>query len=322
MRVPRLTADGLRIEGRTATLFQRAIVLDALLDAHAAGLPVPRAVLDEEAWAILRAKRRDVAGGWSYIADLPELPPDADDLAVVLRVLVRAGRPGLAAACNEPLDLALGTTGPDGGFPTWVLERDAELDATMRAYIQLTQSGGVHADVVANLLSSLVLYGEPRHREAVACAAGYLERVQDARGAWASRWYAGPFYGTARAMVALALAAPSSEALDRAGAFLLASRLAAGDWGDGRAEPLATALAVAGLSALTGCRDAPDAEAAVDEGAAWLQRAQDADGGWEAGAFISFARSDGATLHTYGSRTVTTAFCLQALLAASTMRPG
>jgi squalene-hopene/tetraprenyl-beta-curcumene cyclase len=320
LRVPRLEGDTVSIELHEGTLFQRAIALDALLDARDAGVPVPRRIVDAEAWTMLRAKRRDVPGGWSYLPDVPELPPDADDLAAVLRALVRTGGPALAAACNDPVDIALAGAEEGGAIPTWVLEPEArtDLERTMRAYVELTQSGGAHPDVVANLVSALVLLGEPRHREGVGRAVTYLEAAQDERGAWASRWYAGPYYGTYRAVSALALAAPSSPALDRAGAFLLSTRRDDGGWGAPESEPLATAFAAIALAHIQERRENESEIAAVlQEAASYQAGAQEPDGGWPACAFISFLRSDGATVHSYGSRTVTTAFCLQALLAVS-----
>ena len=307
LTVPRIGPDGVRIEAHAGTLFQRAIVVDALLDARDHGHSVPRNVLDAEAWAILRAKRRDVAGGWSYLPEVTELPPDADDLAAVLRVLVRVGGPDLAAACRRPVDLALAAADADGGIPTWILDDGPDADVH-RAYVALTESGGTHPDVVANLVSALVLLDDPRHREPVAAAAAYLEGAQDERGAWASRWYAGPYYGTCRAVSALARAAPESTALDRAAGFLLGV--------DRHDDPLATALAGIALAELGRCRQLDGVAGALDDAAARLETSREADGGWPACPFISFPRSDGAELHVYASRTVTTAFCLQALLAS------
>jgi hypothetical protein len=63
MEVPWLDQDRVRLKTYPATVFQRAVVLDALLDAYAAGLQVPGSVLGHEALLLLQAKRQDVRGG-------------------------------------------------------------------------------------------------------------------------------------------------------------------------------------------------------------------------------------------------------------------
>ncbi|MDP9350581.1 MAG: hypothetical protein M3P51_03440, partial [Chloroflexota bacterium] len=142
------------LETHSAFVFQRAIVLDGLLDAHATGHSVPQSLLATEALTILCEKHPDVPGGWNYILEVTELPPDGDDLGMVLQVLCRTAGPALASACDEAIRLAPAQMGPDGGIPTRILDPDGRtaLDETMRAYVDLTESSGVHPDVVENLL--------------------------------------------------------------------------------------------------------------------------------------------------------------------------
>lgn len=317
LRLPRLSTEGLRLETHPALLFQRAIVLDGLLDAWDAGHSVPRRALDTEAWAILRAKHRSARGGWNYVPEVPELPPDADDLGMVLQVLCRVGGPVLAAACDDAIRLALAAMEPDGGVPTWILDPadHSGLGEMMRAYVDVTGSGGVHPDVVANLLAGLILYDAARYRSDLIKAAAYLEAAQDERGAWASRWYAGPYYGTFRAVSALSRLVPDSAALERTRDFLLRGQRPDGGWGEVESDPLATAFAVLGLAAVGERWGDP----AIDGGVTYLVSAQEADGGWAAGPFIAFPTSDGLGVHTYASRTITTVFCLKALLAATSV---
>lgn len=232
LSLPRLYSEGPRTEVHPALLFQRALVLDSLLDARAAGHPVPRRVIDSETFTILRAKHRDVQGGWNYIPEVPELPPDADDLGIVLQVLCRIGGPVLASVCNEAIWLALEAADSHCGFPTWILDPLAPppVDEAMRTYIEVTKSGGVHPEVVSNLLYGLILYDPAKFRDQLLKAVTYLETVQDERGVWPSRWYAGPYYGTYRVVSVLGLLAPDSKALDRARAFLLQNQGQDGGW--------------------------------------------------------------------------------------------
>jgi hypothetical protein len=315
LRIPRLSADGVRIQVYSAVLFQRALILDALLDAAAAGLTLDSTVVASEAWALLRAKRHDVPGGWSYISEVPELPPDTDDLALVLQLLCRIGGSSLALTCEEPIRLALAGEREDGGVETWILDPNerSELGSDMRTYVQMTRSGGVHPDVVANFLYGLAYYDAKRFHDELVRGSEYLERSQGVEGAWWSRWYSGPYYGTFRAVLALATIAPESNALVRAQNFLEKQQRFDGSWGEDAAEPLATSLALLALSASR----ADGSEKCIERGLAFLTAAQEEDGGWPACPFIAFSASDGVTLHSYGSRTITTAFCLKALLSAT-----
>jgi squalene cyclase len=211
--------------------------------------------------------------------------------------------------------LALAAAEKSGGLPTWIFDSDSRsaLDESMRAYVELTASGGVHPDVVSNLVSGILMYEPKRYQDDLLRAATYLEAVQDVRGAWCSRWYAGPYYGTYRVVSALSHIAPDSKALKGGQDFVLHSQRPEGSWGESRNDPLATALAILTLTVLgMGMGDA-----AIERGILYLVGTQETDGSWPASPFISFPRSDGVGVHTYASRTITTAFCLKALLAAA-----
>jgi hypothetical protein len=155
MTVPRLEEDRVRLEMHPAIVFQRAVVLDSMLDAYAAGLEVPGSVLAQEALLLLQAKREDVGGGWSYLSRVPELPPDVDDLAMVLQVLSRCGGQPLAAACQQALNLVLATAERGEAATTWILDPDEapHRNELFRRYIELTQAEGVHPEVAEDLVA-------------------------------------------------------------------------------------------------------------------------------------------------------------------------
>ncbi|HEX6290599.1 MAG TPA: hypothetical protein VFZ66_15525 [Herpetosiphonaceae bacterium] len=313
LRFPRGTISTVRYETHAALLFQRAIVLDGLLDAQAAGYTIPEQVMSAEALTILRAKHRDVRGGWSYIPEVPELPPDADDLGMVLQVLVRIGGSALAATCDEAIRLALDATAADGGFPTWIfdLRGSSSLQQIMRTYLGVIGGSGVHPDVVANLVYGLLLYNPVRYQAPLMRSVRYFEAVQDPGGMWPSKWYAGPFYGTYRVATVLGWLTPKSTALKRTQRFLLERQHDCGGWGVHDTDPLSTALALLALAAAGLPRD----HAAITRGGDYLGRTQEGDGGWAAQPFIAFPTTDGVEI--YASRTITTAFCLKALLATT-----
>jgi len=314
MEVPRLEEGRVRLETRPATVFQRAVILDALLDAYAAGLEVPGSVLAREALALLRAKRHDVRGGWSYLPGVAELPPDADDLAMVLQVLARCGGPPLAAAGQPALGLVAAAAGRGEALTTWILDpQDApERNEVFRRYIELTDAGGAHPEVVANLLYAAGLHDAGAGRQWAAAAAGYLESAQAGDGSWPSRWYWGQHYGTYRAAAALVLAAPGSPALGRARGYLLCGQHPDGGWGaGGGSDPLSTAFAALALAALA----RPGTGRALRPAVGYLLATQQPGGGWPGCPFIAFPRVGGPGIHIYSSSTITTSFCLKALLA-------
>jgi squalene-hopene/tetraprenyl-beta-curcumene cyclase len=251
-----------------------------------------------------------VRGGWSYIPEVAELPPDADDLGQALQVLCRLGGPALAFTCEEGVRLALDAAGPHGGFPTWIFDPRgrAPADRRVRNYVSVIGGVGVHPEVVANLLQGILLYDPARYRQALRRTIPYLESVQDERGAWPSHWYAGPYYGTYRIATVLGALTPGSTALRRARAFLQGDQRGDGSWGASAGDALSTALALLTLSAPGMDTD----ETSVGRGLAYLLATQQADGGWPASPWISFQTLDG--VETYGSRTITTAFSLKALV--------
>lgn len=311
LRLPRLSPAGVRYETCPALLSHRAVALDALLDAWDAGLPVPHQVLDAEALSILRSKHRDVRGGWSYIQEVTELPPDADDLGQVLQVLCRLGGPALASTCEDGIRLALDAADPNGGSNTWILDhRGYSLaDERVREYLGVMGGWGIHPEVVANLLYGLILCNPVRYQGPLIRAVTYLELAQHEHGFWPSKWYTGPYYGTYRVACVLGRVAPNSAALHRSREFLLDAQCCEGGWGDSGAEPLSTALALLALCSIRG----PCVET-VRGGVEFLVAAQLGDGSWPACPWIAFPTVDGPVAH--GSSTITTAFCLKALLAA------
>jgi hypothetical protein len=271
-------------------------------------------VLAAEALLLLQDKRHDVTGGWSYLSGVPELPPDADDLAMVAQVLLRCGGQPLAAACQHSLSLVLAAAGRGDAVPTWVLDPgDApHRNQLFRRYIELTQADGVHPEVVANLLYAASLQATEKDRQQAASAIAYLESAQDDDGAWHSRWYWGRHYGTYRAVLALKALAPDSPALGRAREYLVSGQNPDRGWGaGGRSDPLSTAFAALALAALA----QPGTGHCLRPALEYLLASQQPDGSWPGCPFIAFPRVGGPGVHIYRSSTITTSVCLKAILA-------
>lgn len=296
-------------------VFQRALIADAFCDADTLLGSQLRPVLDSEVQHILEQRIDSSTGGWRYFGNLPELPPDADSLAQVMRILLRSEhREAVVAHCEPPLLVLIEQDRhPDGSFETWIVptrgrtpieERHAEL-------VRTVWQGGADCDVMANLMVSLRLYDPVRFADVIRMAAEYLVARQKEDGTWATRWYFGPGYGMYICLRALEADPTGAGAVARTAGFLRRCQRDDGGWGTGAAsDALTTALALLGLAAaqrLSG--DGQDRERA-ERALAFLLGHQEADHAWPAQKFINVGM--GAY---YGSRTVTTAFVLKAALA-------
>jgi squalene-hopene/tetraprenyl-beta-curcumene cyclase len=307
LRFPRVNHQ---YEVHPASLSFRAVALDAMLDARDAGFGVPETMLSFEALKILQSKHRLVRGGWSYIPEVPELPPDADDNGQVIQVLWRLGGCALAASCDEPIRMSLDAMDPSGGVVTWIIDPrgDTHADEAVRAYLSVMGGWGIHPEVVANFAYGLCLLDRVRFAGPLQNIAAYLERAQNSDGSWTSKWYDGPYYGTFRAAAVLRRVRPSSFSMDRARTFILTRQRHDGSWGEPLSSPLSSAFALLALDELD-----LTSEPAFERGIEHLKAMQHRTGRWPACRWIRFPTVDGEV--AYGSETITTAFCLKALTA-------
>lgn len=305
-------------------VFQRALVTDTLCDADAVLDGRLQPIIEREASYLVSQRAVSATGGWCYYADLPELPPDADDLAQVMQVLIRAGRRDEVARHGEPALAVLlrDNCHPDGSFETWIVPasgRRTPLEERHAKLVERVWGVGPDCDVIPNLLYALHLYDAARFADPIRDGARYLEAQQRADGTWTSQWYAGPYYAIYVCLRMFDAVAPASPAVARALRALRDTQRSDGGWGlEGAAsDPLATALALLGLAAgQRACADHADPSRAA-RGIEYLRRTMESDGGWPSHALIF--KGFGAF---HGSRTLTTAFALKAALAWQDRRAG
>jgi squalene-hopene/tetraprenyl-beta-curcumene cyclase len=248
---PRDQGFAVEDDEQTGDVFARATVADALCDVRHLAPDRVDPVLDREVAHLLACRDRDGVGGWRYFPALRELPPDADDLAQAMQVLLRCGRRDeVAANCERAIAAVLGDAHEDGGFETWILPAEDASAARQleRHWVAIAWGSGADVEVVANLLFALVLYDPERFADAIARGARFVLSRQRSDGSWPSTWYHGPFYGTYVCTRLLATVAPEAEALSRAASFL-ASHAAGAHWGvAAEADPLSTSLALLALA--------------------------------------------------------------------------
>src|SRR5438046_10686134 len=103
---------------------------------------------------------------------------------------------------------------------------------------------GIHAEVVANLHYGLLIYDRFRYQKPVSRGTSFLRRVQSDDGTWSSKWYAGAYYGTFKAISVLAPLCPGDRAVRRAEEFVLRQQHSNGGWGREDGEPIATPFAL------------------------------------------------------------------------------
>jgi len=277
-------------ERQSGDIFSRAILGGLLLDiAQASGDAELRSAALEQADYVATQKLKDCAGGWSYFPGLPELPPDLDSLAAAIALFARIA-PQHLALCEEPIQTALALRQPDGSIPSFLIADgdDPGRRSAMLRGVQLYWGNTPDADVLARFYSALLLLDRSLHAPLAPLA--WLASQQQPDGSWLVPWYVGPWYGT-RLCTELFLAVdPAHPAAVAALQFLRS------------VGPGATALDIAFSE---GPKDA-------------LAGLQEADGSWPPSPWIQMpmGRPTGRVIRTlrWQSRTLTTAFCLRALL--------
>jgi hypothetical protein len=157
---------------------------------------------------------------------------------------------------------------------------------------------GRDVEVVANLMFAALLY--ERHVGPCALspyirrAGDWLAERQQSMGFWRASWYVGVYYSTYTVVRLLHALGGHSQSIDRAARFLAQAQAC---------DPLNQALVALTLAA--------SGHASGQATRDLLASSQFPDGSWEAIPLLdNHAR-------VWGSRTITTSFCLKALLATS-----
>ncbi|MCC2280726.1 hypothetical protein LKL35_35890 [Streptomyces sp. ET3-23] len=280
-----------RCEGKA---FHIALITDALQDAVEAGHGECRRLIEENA-AYLR-KSKD-GRSWRYFPGFEPLPYDGDSLGQSAQALIRAGH-AVPDDFDDAFALAASNAWDDGSVSTFFCETPdpQQRTALNNVWGRGRDDTGRDAEVVANLMYGALLY--ERHVGPCALgpltdpAAAWLLKQQQPMGFWRASWYVGVYYSTYAVVRLLHALGGYDQATDRAARFLTQAQAS---------DPLNRALTAL---ALTHCGH-PPTHRELD----LVADSQFPDGSWEAVPLLdNHAR-------VWGSRAVTTAFCLKALLA-------
>jgi squalene-hopene/tetraprenyl-beta-curcumene cyclase len=306
-------------------VFQRALIADTFCDGNETLRGQLESVINYEADYLISKRRSTGIGGWSYFPELPELPPDADDLAQIMQVLLRSGRRlDVEKYCEPPLQSLLKDhSHEDGSFETWIIpatERTPEQERQAK-FARLAWGMGADPEVVANLLFAMMLYDPGRFQEIIEKGSVYLRNQQQDNGSWESSWYHGPYYGVYVCLRLLTRVNVVLPTVQRAYDFLQNSQHSDGSWGTNgdSGDPLSTALSLLALAEMQmnmslygSCSRELAGKALV-----YLQECQDhTNQSWADSQLIRMimGRADGEVRRvlSYGSRTITTSFVTKA----------
>jgi squalene-hopene/tetraprenyl-beta-curcumene cyclase len=311
MTLPCLTSQGVMHQMHPTVFFQRMVILDSLLDCFETDDRITKELIKDEIAIIIKSRHPHLKGGWSYIPDFLDLPPDTDDLGMVIQLLSRTGGSGLASISDEALEIIFKyNTCPDGSFDLWIIDPSDTSQHTKEIYkyIKVIGGRGPSPEVMGNLIYALALYDIEKFKHQIEKGVRYLESCQDEKGFWPSKWYWGNYYGTYRAVDALRTIDPSSISIFKAGNYLIDVQNRDGGWGEETSNPIDTALALLSLSKNS------DSHNTQQKGISYLIQKQLADGSWNSSPFIKLLTSDGPV--TYESSTITTSLCIKALAKA------
>jgi hypothetical protein len=299
------------------TVFQRAVTLNTLVKARAAGFKLDDRTFVHDVQRLIDSRVYNRKGGWSYFPQLNDLPPDCDDLAEVLQVLVALHHPETSNLCEEPILLAINMQRDDGGIGTWIAD---PLDHTsLKAQSNMHSIWGSEPDleVMANFLYALSCYDSDRFRNNIEKGALYIADKQNEDGSWTSTWYQGPYYGTWICCRLLGTLKNYAKYIDKAIKFIIDTQIDNGSWDKDSGAVLNTAYALMTLSKHGGEKSLSHIKKAIRH----ILESQKQTGNWIGSTFIkmnsatrSFTSMPGFQQQFYKSDTMSTAFAIRSVL--------
>ncbi len=321
LHVMRLPSSEFKTYQKESTLaagdiFQRTILVETYLSLkkYFRGDKLEK-IIEEDISAVLDLKYKEGKGGWNYLPGYPLLPPDSDDLAQVIRILVSAKLDKMNEILDDHINVAVKyNRNPDGSFKTWILDPEDAGKNGMRLKTAVENYWGDYRgrdiEVTSNLLLSLLLYDRLKYSDIITKGLETVISAQNEKGCWESIWYWGPYYGTYIAVRLLTEMRTGEDILKKTKDFLLSARGPDGGWGINGSDPLNTSLSVLILKDIE--KNEMFVPAEVFDGAlSYLTNGQESQGCWDKVNFIRMRLGEADRF--YGSRTVTTAFVLRAL---------
>lgn len=291
--------DTFRLQPCVSPVWDTVLAVTALADS---GMPRTHPALRQAVqWVvskqILRAgdwrvkNRRGQPGGWAFEFD-NDFYPDNDDTAAVLIALYKAGLPDeeKGEVFQRGLRWLLSMQSDDGGWGAFDMNNNrAILNKIPFADLESMLDPST-ADVTGRILELLGLIGFPMAHRIVRPAIRFIQRQQEADGAWYGRWGVNYIYGTTHVLCGLrALGEDMQQPYVRqAVQWFIEHQNDDGGWGESCKSYEAPSLRGVGVStasqtawALMGLLAAGEARHdAVVRGVQFLLRTQTAKGTW------------------------------------------
>ncbi|WP_434046334.1 MULTISPECIES: hypothetical protein [Sorangium] len=290
--------------------FVRATILMALIEIGEVGRDVradAAALLDEIP-----------AGELRYFGDFRELPPDADDLAIILQLIAATG--AARERAETWIEVMLANVGDDGVVPTWFYRGPAGPTTPGVAW-----AGDDCSAVRLNLLAGLLSFDATRFARLIDANARRVLDAASPDGIQGACFYDGPYTDLAflrfarlyRQHQERSLDAPRAAEIAAVEAAILSRMLGAQRLDGGFGTPLCTAACLEGAAMAA----APD-PLLIERGLRNLGERQLVDGSWPAEPLYRTPMKHGREGHHQG-RALTTALCARGFAAArSRLRRG
>jgi squalene-hopene/tetraprenyl-beta-curcumene cyclase len=301
-------------------IFQRALIADTLCDAIASGHNELQPVAIYESQYLIKNRNKTGIGGWQYFPTVPEVAPDADDLAQVMQVLLRLGmKKEVAMYCEKPLSVLLNDNySSDGSLKTWIIpkhnrslieEQQAKFNSIEFANGKWNESAD--NEVIANIIYALALYDNERFESYIMKSLQFLALRQEEQGYWKSRWYFGNYYGTYLCTKLFSIASSNTQIIERAIGFIIDTQHEDGGWGEFQeSDPLHTALALLTLGVAHQQNSHNRLAKTAQHGFEFLRQCYNSEGYWNATPFMR-----PRLYQVYSSRTISTMFVCKAALS-------
>ena len=294
-------------------IFQRAILDDCLLSiAEKYNIDFSDYIKQEISYFIDH-KNKDSVGGWSYFPTVKEIAADIDDLGQIIKLFIKAGYQNIIKEhCESAIQIALENKyNKDGGIATWLIpnENRTVVQEKQVLFNETKWGTGPDVEVTANFMHALHLYDSERYHVYIRDAIDYIIENQHENGYWNSRWYYGTLYGM---LVCLRLLKDYYEystvflSIELSLAYIQLIQNDDGGFGmykDYPSDPLSTALAIMSLKLFP-----EETDTCIQNAEIYLKNSQNENGFWEVVNFIKPKVDE-----PYKSRTITTAYALQAL---------
>ncbi|MDR6226429.1 terpene cyclase/mutase family protein [Desmospora profundinema] len=277
------TAEGLHMQFTTSTVWDTALLMDALGEA---GIPPQdEAMVRGRHYVLTRQHTRlgdwaiknpgVPAGGWGF-SDINTINPDVDDTAACLRVLARGLTvdPSLSGPWERGVRWLTSMQNRDGGWAAFEKNTDKRWPQLLLPAedLKMVATDPSTVDLTGRTLAFLGRYrGWKQENPAAERAIRFLEKVQEKDGSWFGRWGIAYIYGTWAALTGMTAVGCtfSHPAVAKGVRWLLSVQNPDGGWGEScrsdgerryvplnKSTPSQTAWA---LDALIACHDHPTA---------------------------------------------------------------